>query len=75
MEVQTEKVWGIASELELPCLVVLNHLDRERANLDRALTSLQDVFGRQVVPIQLAIGEEKGLQRGRRLGRHEGIDL
>ena len=24
--VQTEKVWGIAEELELPCLVVLNLL-------------------------------------------------
>ena len=59
VEVQTEKVWSIASELELPCLVALNHLDRERASLDRSLSSLRDACGRQVVPIQLAIGEEK----------------
>ena len=59
VEVQTEKVWGIASEFGLPCLVVLNHLDRERASLDRSLSSLRDAFGRAVVPIQLAIGEEK----------------
>ena len=59
VEVQTEKVWDIATEFGLPCLVVLNHLDRERASLDRSLSSLRDAFGRAVVPIQLAIGEEK----------------
>lgn len=35
--VQTEKVWATAEELSLPRLVVLNRLDRDRANLDRAL--------------------------------------
>jgi elongation factor G len=59
VEVQTEKVWNIAQELELPCLVVLNRLDRERASLDRSLTSLREVCGREVVPIQLPIGEEE----------------
>ena len=36
-EVLTEKVWTAAQELELPCLVVLNRLDRERASLSRSL--------------------------------------
>ena len=62
VEVQTEKVWSIASELGLPCLVVLNRLDRERASLDRSLSSLRDAFGRVIVPIQLAIGEEKAFE-------------
>ena len=59
VEVQTEKVWTISEELELPRLVVLNRLDRERASLDRSLASLREAFGREVVPIQLPIGEEK----------------
>ena len=59
VEVQTEKVWGIADEYELPRLVVLNRLDRERASLDRSLASLRESFGRNVVPVQLPIGEEK----------------
>ena len=59
VEVQTEKVWNIAQELDLPCLVVLNRLDRERASLDRSLTSLREICGREVVPIQLPIGEEQ----------------
>src|SRR5436189_5973388 len=39
--VQTEKVWQAADELALPRMVVLNRIDRERARLDRALTSLR----------------------------------
>ena len=59
VEVQTEKVWGIAKELDLPCLVVLNLLDRERASFDRALESVQGSLGREAVPIQLPIGAER----------------
>ena len=44
VEVQTEKVWAISEELELPRLVVLNRLDRERASLDRSLTSLRSTW-------------------------------
>ena len=59
VEVQTEKVWNLAADLGLPCLVVLNLLDRERASLDRSLESLRGAFGRTVVPVQIPIGEEK----------------
>ena len=62
VEVQTEKVWGMASELDVPCLVVLNRLDRERASLDRSLAALREAFGREVVPLQLPIGEEKAFE-------------
>ena len=61
-EVLTEKVWTAAQELELPCLVVLNRIDRERASLSRSLASLQEAFGRAVVSIQLPIGEEKAFR-------------
>ena len=57
--VQTEKAWGVAEELGLPRLVVLNRLDRERASLERALASLREACSRAIVPIQLPIGEEK----------------
>jgi len=58
-EVSTEKIWAAADELEIPRIIVLNRLDRERASLDRSLQSLRGVFGRTVVPLQLPIGEEK----------------
>lgn len=62
VEVQTEKTWAEAQELGIPRVVVLNHLDRERASLTRSLTSLQDVLGRTIVPIQVPIGSEKSFR-------------
>ncbi len=58
-EVSTEKTWAIADEYEVPRMVVLNRLDRERASLERALGTLHEAFGRSVIPVQLPIGEEK----------------
>ena len=62
VEVSTEKVWSSAEELQVPRLIVLNRLDRERASLDRSVESLRSVFGRTVIPIQLPIGEEKSFR-------------
>ena len=59
VEVQTEAIWRIAQDQNLPRMVALNRFDRERANLDRALESLRAAFGRTVVPLTLPIGEEK----------------
>jgi elongation factor G len=59
VEVGTEKVWGMFDEFGLPRLVVINKLDRENANFKRTLESVQQFFGRQAVPVQLPIGEEK----------------
>jgi elongation factor G len=61
-QVSTEKVWAMADEMEVPKLVVLNRLDRERASMARSLESLRTVFGRTVIPIQIPIGEEKGFR-------------
>ncbi|MEP6919274.1 MAG: elongation factor G, partial [Acidobacteriota bacterium] len=59
VEVSTEKIWAAAEELELPRIIVLNRLDRERASLERSLESLRAAFGRAVVPIQLPVGDER----------------
>ena len=59
VQVVTEKVWDYATEYDQPRAFVLNWMDRELASFERALESLQQVFGRGVVPIQLPIGWEK----------------
>ena len=59
VEVQTEKVWSFAAEYHLPRALVINKLDRENANFDRALASIQENFGRGAVPIQLPCGAER----------------
>ncbi len=62
VQVVTEKVWDFATEYDIPRAFVLNWMDRELASFERSMKSLQDVFGRGVVPIQLPIGQEKSFK-------------
>ena len=58
IEVQTEVAWKLASRLNLPRLIFVNKLDRERASFERTLNQLRDTFGAGVAPHELPIGEE-----------------
>jgi len=58
VEVQTEKLWSEAAALGLPRIVVVNRLERERASLERTLESLHRDCAREIIPIQLPLGEE-----------------
>jgi elongation factor G len=62
VEVVTEKVWQYAEEINLPRVIVVSRMDRERANYETALESLVTAFGRLVVPVQLPVGSEKSLK-------------
>ena len=59
VEVQTEKVWSFTEEFSLPRAIIINRLDRERSSFERALTSVQQFFGRTAIPIHLPIGSER----------------
>lgn len=62
VEVGTEKVWEMMSELNLPCVFVINKLDRENSDFDRGVESVHEFFGRQAIPVQLPIGKEGTFQ-------------
>ncbi|MGB8832560.1 MAG: GTP-binding protein, partial [Candidatus Sulfotelmatobacter sp.] len=59
VEVVTQKVWNDCEEYKTPRLIVVNRMDRDRANAERVLESLIGAFGRNVIPIELPIGSEK----------------
>jgi len=59
VEVGTEKVWEMLEERGLPRIIIINKMDRENSNFNRALDSVREFFGRQAVPVELPIGEEK----------------
>ncbi len=61
VEVVTERVWNDCEEYKTPRLIVVNRMDRDRANAERVLESVTNAFGRNVVPIELPIGSEKNL--------------
>ncbi len=54
----TEKVWEVADKYELPRLIFINKMDKESANFEDALASVEDVLETRAVPIQLPIGQE-----------------
>jgi len=62
VEVVTQRVWNYCEEYKTPRLIVVSRMDRERANAERVLESVQNAFGRSVVPIELPIGSEKNLK-------------
>ncbi len=62
VQVGTEKVWDYAVEYDVPRAFCINWMDRELANFDRAMESIERVFGRNAVPLQLPIGSERGFR-------------
>jgi elongation factor G len=61
VEVVTERVWNYCEEYKMPRVIVASRMDRDRADADRVLESLQNAFGRNVIPLELPIGKEKNL--------------
>lgn len=58
VEVGTEKVWKLAEQKRLPRICFINKMDRENANFEKALSEARDLFGGNVVPVQIPIGSE-----------------
>ena len=61
VEVVTQRVWNYCEEYKTPRLIVVNRMDRDRADANRVLESVEKAFGRNVIPIELPIGAEKSL--------------
>jgi elongation factor G len=59
-QVQTERVWKFANEYNLPRIVVINRLDRERADFFRTLEALQKRLKGRLAPFQVPVGSEAG---------------
>src|SRR3989475_9975349 len=60
VQVQTEKVWKFATEYNLPRVVVVNRLDRERSDFFRTFESLGRRLKGRLVALHLPVGAESG---------------
>ncbi|MGD8888699.1 MAG: elongation factor G [Desulfobacterales bacterium] len=58
IKVQTEQAWEFTSEFNLPRVIFVNKLDRERANFDRVFQEISDLFQPKPIILQLPIGAE-----------------
>ncbi len=60
VKVQTEKVWDYANEFSVPAAIVVNKIDRERADFARTIGDLQKNFSdKTILPIQIPMGLEE----------------
>ncbi len=61
LEVGTEIAWRHVDEFKLPRFVVINKLDRDNANFEKAYASVEEfahAAGQRLVKVQLPIGEK-----------------
>lgn len=58
LEVGTEFALQYAAEFKLPQMVVINKMDRENANFQKTLASLQEYSDARLIPMQLPWGEK-----------------
>ncbi len=62
IEVQTEKVWGFATEYGIPKILFANKMHKERASLEGVVEQAKEIFGVTAVVVQLPLGHEKGFR-------------
>lgn len=56
VEVQTELIWAMANDSELPKIIFINKMDRENANFDKVMGEIQETLNGNFVPVQIPIG-------------------
>ncbi len=59
---ELDRVWASIQARELPCLVFINELNKERANFESILEEIQKTLETKCVPIAYPIGEEANLR-------------
>jgi elongation factor G len=62
LEVGTEIAWKYCDQFKLPRFLVINKLERENANFQKAVASVQEFSDARLIPIQLPWGEKAGFQ-------------
>lgn len=58
VKVQTEQAWEFADEFGLPRIIIINKVDRERADFRKALNDAAEIFSPKPIMLQLPIGKE-----------------
>jgi len=62
VEVQTEKFWELADKYDVPKVVFINKMDRERADYFNALNEIAETFKVVLTPLQIPVGKEDSFQ-------------
>ncbi|MCA9520368.1 MAG: elongation factor G [Myxococcales bacterium] len=58
VEVGTDRSWELIRQLKLPCAIVINKMDRERASFQGALEDIRSHLSGSATAVQIPIGKE-----------------
>ncbi|MGD1985033.1 MAG: elongation factor G [Desulfobacterales bacterium] len=58
IKVQTEQAWEFAKEFDLPCVIFINRMDRERADFNRTFEDAKVSFDPKPIILQVPMGSE-----------------
>ena len=58
VQVGTEKAWEMATEANLPKMIIVNGMDDENANWSEVCEALKQTFGKSIAPIQVPFYED-----------------
>ena len=59
LQIGSTRAWKISRRLNMPRFILINRIDRERANFKNVLSQLQEAYGKTVcVPVTLPVGSE-----------------
>lgn len=61
-EVGTEIAWKYCEDFKVPRFLVINKMDRENANFQKALATMQEFSDVRLIPVQLPWGEKSAFQ-------------
>ena len=61
-EVGTEIVWDFCDRFNLPRFVIINKMNRDNANFQKALDSVREISEMRVIPVQLPWGEHSNFK-------------
>ena len=73
LEVGTEIAWNYCNKFNLPRFLVINKMDRENANYQKALTSVEEFSEIRLIPIQLPLGRKTSFPGRDRPDHHESL--
>ncbi len=62
VKVGTEKVWEFTQEFNLPKIIFISKMDRERADFFKAVDEVADTFQAKATPVYLPLGSEDKFQ-------------
>lgn len=59
---EVERVWDVVQERNLPSVIFINELDKERTNFEATLEEISKTLEVTCIPIALPLGQESGLE-------------